>query len=80
VCLELHTHARAHTHTHTQLHIHTLLCAPASPPRPQASAPHATLGGLLAAFDEAWLEYLDQFLVWKGRDAASLEKELVGCA
>jgi hypothetical protein len=39
---------------------------------------HVTLGKLLVAFDDLWLEYLDQFVVWKGRDAASLEGELIG--
>jgi hypothetical protein len=37
-----------------------------------------TLGALLVKFDDEWLEYLDQFVVWKGRDAADLERELIG--
>lgn len=28
---------------------------------------------LLAAFDEAWVAYLEQFAAWKCADAASLE-------
>ena len=35
--------------------------------------PTASLGALLASFDEAWAGYLEQFLAWKGADAASLE-------
>ena len=38
------------------------------------------LASLLVAFDDSWLEYLDQFVVWKGRDAASLEQELMRMA
>ena len=44
------------------------------------AAAAATLGQLLAKFDDEWLEYLDQFVLWKGQDAAGLEAELVGCA
>ncbi len=32
------------------------------------------------SFDEAWLSYLDQFVAWKGADAAALEGELVRMA
>ena len=32
------------------------------------------------AFDDSWMEYLDQFAVWKGRDAAGLEGELITMA
>lgn len=39
--------------------------------------PPATLASLLVAFDDSWLEYLDQFVVWKGRDAQGLEQELM---
>ena len=31
-------------------------------------------------FDESWLEYLDQFVVWKGHDARGLEAELMRMA
>jgi hypothetical protein len=31
-------------------------------------------------FDDSWVEYLDQFVVWKGRDAAGLEQELMRMA
>ncbi|GBF92073.1 hypothetical protein Rsub_04420 [Raphidocelis subcapitata] len=47
---------------------------------PAGGGEHVTLGKLLVAFDDQWLEYLDQFVVWKGRDAASLEAELIGVA
>eukprot|EP00878_Enallax_costatus_P021250 GHUV01022492.1.p1 GENE.GHUV01022492.1~~GHUV01022492.1.p1 ORF type:complete len:1095 (+),score=464.09 GHUV01022492.1:138-3422(+) len=42
--------------------------------------PSSSLGQLLVAFDDSWLEYLDQFVVWKGRDAAALERELTQMA
>ncbi len=32
---------------------------------------------LLAAFDEAWVTYLEQFAAWKLADAATLEVQLV---
>jgi hypothetical protein len=32
------------------------------------------------SFDDSWLEYLDQFVVWKGRDAVGLEQELMRMA
>lgn len=32
---------------------------------------------LLAAFDEAWVTYLEQFAAWKLADAATLEVRLV---
>lgn len=51
----------------------------ASAPTP-ASAGAATLGQLLVAWDDAWMEYLDQFAVWKGRDASGLEAELIRMA
>jgi hypothetical protein len=38
------------------------------------------LASLLVSFDDAWLEYLDQFVVWKGHDARSLEEELLRMA
>ncbi|GIM13439.1 hypothetical protein Vretimale_16489, partial [Volvox reticuliferus] len=50
------------------------------PPSPSASSPYMTIGSLLVQFDDAWLRYLDQFVAWKGADAASLEAELVRCA
>uniref|UniRef100_A0A383WBG9 Uncharacterized protein n=1 Tax=Tetradesmus obliquus TaxID=3088 RepID=A0A383WBG9_TETOB len=40
----------------------------------------ASLASLLVAFDESWLEYLDQFVVWKGHDARGLEAELMRMA
>ncbi|KAI8469412.1 MAG: hypothetical protein J3K34DRAFT_459391 [Monoraphidium minutum] len=49
-------------------------------PSAASASPHAPLGALLEAFDDSWLEYLDQFVVWKGRDAASLEQDLIGVA
>ncbi|GLI67561.1 hypothetical protein VaNZ11_011759, partial [Volvox africanus] len=50
------------------------------PPSPSASSQYMTIGSLLVQFDDAWLRYLDQFVAWKGADAASLEAELVRCA
>lgn len=44
------------------------------------AAAQASLGSLLVAFDDSWLEYLDQFVVWKGRDAVGLEQELMRMA
>jgi hypothetical protein len=44
------------------------------------AATSPSLASLLVAFDDSWLEYLDQFVVWKGRDAASLEQELMRMA
>ncbi len=38
---------------------------------------YTTMGQRLVEFDEAWLQYLDQFAAWKLEDAASLETELV---
>jgi hypothetical protein len=38
------------------------------------------LAALLVRFDDFWLEYLDQFVVWKGHDAAALEVELMRMA
>ncbi len=32
---------------------------------------------LLAAFDEAWVTYLEQFAAWKLADAATLEVQLL---
>ena len=43
---------------------------PASEPTARTEVPE-----LLAAFDEAWVQYLDQFAAWKLEDAASLEGE-----
>jgi hypothetical protein len=40
----------------------------------------ASLASLLVAFDDSWLEYLDQFVVWKGHDARGLEAELMRMA
>eukprot|EP00898_Chlorokybus_atmophyticus_P002882 jgi/Chlat1/3595/Chrsp234S03602 len=52
--------------------------SPCSSPAPNSrSRPFTTL---LVAFDEAWVEYLDQFVAWKSHDAASLESELIGMA
>jgi hypothetical protein len=45
-----------------------------------ATAAAASLGQLLVSFDDSWMEYLDQFAVWKGRDAAGLEGELITMA
>ena len=39
-----------------------------------------SLASLLVAFDDSWLEYLDQFVVWKGHDARGLEAELMRMA
>jgi hypothetical protein len=39
-----------------------------------------SLAALLVAFDDSWLEYLDQFVVWKGHDARGLEAELMRMA
>lgn len=41
---------------------------------------YRTMGEMLVKFDDCWVEYLDQFVVWKGRDAASLEAELIQMA
>lgn len=59
-----------------------------SPTRSQGSASplahrqqqQPSLARLLVAFDDSWVEYLDQFVVWKGRDAAGLEQELMRMA
>jgi hypothetical protein len=40
----------------------------------------ASLASLLVEFDDSWLEYLDQFVVWKGHDARGLEAELMRMA
>ncbi|EFJ46555.1 hypothetical protein VOLCADRAFT_92991 [Volvox carteri f. nagariensis] len=45
-----------------------------------SSSPYMTIGSLMVQFDDAWLRYLDQFVAWKGADAASLESELVRCS
>lgn len=47
---------------------------------PRGSCSQSNLAQLLVAFDECWLEYLDQFVVWKGNDAAALERELIRMA
>lgn len=39
-----------------------------------------SLAALLVSFDDSWLEYLDQFVVWKGHDARGLETELIRMA
>lgn len=39
-----------------------------------------SLAARLVAFDDSWVEYLDQFVVWKGRDAVGLEQELMRMA
>lgn len=44
------------------------------------SAPQSSLASLLVSFDDSWVEYLDQFVVWKGRDAVGLEQELMRMA
>jgi hypothetical protein len=41
---------------------------------------YATIAQRLLEFDEAWLQYLDQFAAWKLEDAASLESELVSAS
>jgi hypothetical protein len=48
-------------------------------PLAQGSGPRS-LASLLVAFDDSWLEYLDQFVVWKGHDAVGLEQELMRMA
>eukprot|EP00775_Hariotina_reticulata_P010274 gene10274-10433_t len=45
-----------------------------------AAAGGSSLATLLVNFDDFWLEYLDQFVVWKGHDAAALEVELMRMA
>lgn len=47
---------------------------------PLAQQAQPSLASLLVAFDDSWLEYLDQFVVWKGRDAVGLEQELMRMA
>lgn len=47
---------------------------------PLAQQSQPSLASLLVAFDDSWLEYLDQFVVWKGRDAVGLEQELMRMA
>jgi len=44
----------------------------------ETPAAFVTLGQLLLKFDDEWLEYLDEFVLWKGQDAVSLEGELIG--
>ncbi|CAH9116725.1 unnamed protein product [Cuscuta epithymum] len=39
-----------------------------------------TFRSQLAAFDSAWCSYLNSFVVWKAKDALSLEKDLVRAA
>ncbi|KXZ46915.1 hypothetical protein GPECTOR_39g409 [Gonium pectorale] len=60
----------------------TVAVAGSVPPSPSSarSSPYMTIGSLLVAFDDAWLRYLDQFVAWKGADAAALESELIRCA
>ncbi len=49
--------------------------------RAAAETPHRlSSGSLLVQFDDAWLRYLDQFVAWKGADAASLEVRVCGRA
>ncbi|KAF8072855.1 hypothetical protein HT031_000515 [Scenedesmus sp. PABB004] len=54
----------------------------AAAPSPAAArgAGGPSLASLLVAFDDSWLEYLDQFVVWKGHDAAGLATELMRMA
>ncbi|GFR44293.1 hypothetical protein Agub_g5504, partial [Astrephomene gubernaculifera] len=51
-----------------------------APPPSPSSTQYMTIGSLLVSFDAAWCRYLDQFVAWKGADAAALESELVRCA
>lgn len=37
----------------------------------------SSIGSLLITFDQAWVQYLDQFVAWKTEDAQALESELV---
>jgi hypothetical protein len=47
---------------------------------PLAHQGQPSLAARLVAFDDSWVEYLDQFVVWKGRDAVGLEQELMRMA
>ncbi|KAI3788928.1 hypothetical protein L2E82_01710 [Cichorium intybus] len=46
----------------------------------QESNPKCTFRSQLAAFDSAWCAYLNSFVVWKVKDAESLEEDLVRAA
>eukprot|EP01018_Ginkgo_biloba_P023277 Gb_06651 [translate_table: standard] len=69
------------------------LCSPRSRPsspdtasddcdseEPQAFYPQRPFADQLAAFDAAWCSYLYQFVVWKVKDAQSLEEDLIRVA
>nr|XP_043623306.1 uncharacterized protein LOC122595075 isoform X2 [Erigeron canadensis] len=44
------------------------------------SNPRRTIRSQMAAFDSAWCAYLNSFVVWKVKDAESLEEDLVRAA
>lgn len=46
----------------------------------KAALPKLTFRSQLAAFDSAWCAYLNSFVVWKVKDAESLEEDLVRAA
>ncbi|XP_071713927.1 uncharacterized protein [Rutidosis leptorrhynchoides] len=46
----------------------------------EESNPRLTIRSQLAAFDSAWCAYLNSFVVWKVKDAESLEEDLVRAA
>ncbi|KAJ9538232.1 hypothetical protein OSB04_030965 [Centaurea solstitialis] len=46
----------------------------------QCGLPRHTFRSQLAAFDSAWCSYLNSFVVWKVKDAESLEEDLVRAA
>ncbi|GLJ16432.1 hypothetical protein SUGI_0279530 [Cryptomeria japonica] len=48
--------------------------------RPQTSNSQRPFAAQLAAFDAAWCSYLYQFVVWKVKDAQSLEEDLIRVA
>eukprot|EP00892_Ulva_mutabilis_P010997 jgi/Ulvmu1/826/UM010_0200.1 len=47
---------------------------------PDAAAPSGSVREQLKEFDEAWVDFLEIFVTWKGEDAASIEAELVRMA
>lgn len=46
----------------------------------EGANPRRTIRSQLAAFDSAWCAYLNSFVVWKVKDAESLEEDLVRAA
>ena len=44
---------------------------------PSSVVAPASVAALLVQFDQDWVQFLDQFVVWKTEDAVSLESELV---